>query len=263
MERLGIVRAQSTLDHPILFGAFETVCATVFLHAKTPRHLLFMSVSVFGIILSLSSAPLMAFVLALGAYCYGKILNKFPWRWKAFWTIVGIFIGAIFVLSNSPVGWIIDHLTFDAENGYFRLATWYAAFDRIAESPWIGFFKEKSGSDFLDFTVDCVWLVCALVYGLPTIVLLLLANLASFWRSLPEPRQSTEDDDFMRHLRMGFTAALVMFMFIGLTVHYWNAMWMFWGLCIGVRTSLQECYLASAKQSARSPHMLRASPVPC
>jgi hypothetical protein len=259
MERLGIVRAQSTFDHPILFGAFEVVCAAIFLHARVSRHLLYMSVAVFGIILSMSSAPLLAFVLMVGAFWYGKMLNNFPWRWKFFWAVVGAFIGAIFMLSNSPVGWIIDHLTFDAENGYFRLASWYASFDRIAQAPWIGFFKEKSGNDFLDSSVDCVWLVCALLYGLPTIALLLLANLASFWGTPPRQRPSTDDDDFMRRMRMGFTAALAMFMLVGLTVHYWNAMWMFWGLCIGIRTSLQEHYLASAKQPARGTRSLRAS----
>jgi hypothetical protein len=33
---------------------------------------------------------------------------------------------------------------------------------------------------------------------------------------------------------------IFLFMFIGLTVHFWNGMWMFWGLCIGIRVSLSE-----------------------
>jgi len=33
---------------------------------------------------------------------------------------------------------------------------------------------------------------------------------------------------------------LLVFMFSGLTVHFWNYMWMFWGVCLGVRASLRE-----------------------
>jgi hypothetical protein len=252
MERSGFVRAQSTFDHPILFGAFCCVCAAMFLHWEANRRrLVYCGVCVCGILLSVSSGPLMAFAFMLGAYWYGQIMRNFGWRWKAFWAVIFAFLCALFSLSNSPVGWIIDHLTFDVENGYFRLATWYATFDQIALSPWVGFFRDVSGNEFLDRTVDSVWLVCALTYGLPMMILLILVNLAAFWRNGPNPRPRSGDDASMSSLRTGFTVALVMFMFIGLTVHFWNAMWMFWGLCIAIRASLREHSLASAKRLAR------------
>jgi len=261
IERSGIVRAQSTFDHPILFGAFGTVCAAIFLHCETGwRRLLYFSVCLFGAILSISSGPLLAFGFMVGAFLYGTVMSNFPWRWKVFWAAIGLFLCALFSVSNSPVGWIIDHLTFDPVGGYFRLASWYSAFDRIAQSPWTGFFREKSGDEFLDRTVDSVWLVIALLYGLPAVAFLILANLASFWRTRPERRPLTEGDVFMNWMRAGFTSALAMFMLIGLTVHYWNAMWMFWGLCIGIRTSLQEQYFASSKKLPRPIRLLQTSP---
>jgi hypothetical protein len=142
------------------------------------------------------------------------------------------------------------------------MATWYSAFDRIAQSPWTGFFREKSGDEFLDRTVDSVWLVVALLYGLPAIALLILANLASFWRTTPKRLPSTADEVFLSQMRVGFSSALAMFMFIGLTAHFWNAMWMFWGLCIGIRTSLQEQYFASVTQLHRPGRSPRTSPNP-
>ena len=44
----------------------------------------------------------------------------------------------------------------------------------------------------------------------------------------------------MARMRTAFSLILVLFMFVGLTVHYWNYMWIFWGICIGIRASLRE-----------------------
>ena len=51
----------------------------------------------------------------------------------------------------------------------------------------------------------------------------------------------------MNNMRTGFTLVVVMFMFIGITVHYWNNVWIFWGICIGIRASLQEEYFRSQR----------------
>jgi len=45
----------------------------------------------------------------------------------------------------------------------------------------------------------------------------------------------------------GFTMVLGMFMFVGLTVHFWNYMWISWGLCIGTRASVREWFLTQAR----------------
>jgi hypothetical protein len=44
----------------------------------------------------------------------------------------------------------------------------------------------------------------------------------------------------MRYLRTGFSVVLTMFVFLGLTVHFWASIWLFWALCIGIRASIAE-----------------------
>jgi hypothetical protein len=254
MDRSGFFRAQSTLDHPILYGAFCTIAGTLFLYSEANplRQILYGGICFFGVLLSVSSGPILAFGVMIGCFCYDRIMKMYRWRWKLLLAALGGLLCSAFFVSNSPVGWLITHLTFDPENGYFRLATWYAAFDQIASSPMFGLFREKTGNEFLDLSVDCVWLVSAIQYGLPMGVFLFLANVSSFLPPGSKAKIAPDDDPYLKRMRTGLTMALSMFMFIGLTVDYWNSMWMFWGLCIGIRASLWERYILSTKREVRA-----------
>jgi hypothetical protein len=238
-ERMGFVRATSTFDHAILFGTFCAVVAAMLLYSETNlmKRVFWVGICFFGVILSLSSSSLMAFAIMLAAYTYGGLTKQFVDRWWACWTVFGVFVLVGMFTTNDPLGWILSHLTLEPESGYFRLLEWNSAFYQISLSPWTGFAFFKFDSAEL-FSIDCVWLALALRFGLPTIVLLFLANVTSL---LPTKNsRSRTGDPYMAKMSTAFSLILVMFMFIGLTVHYWNYMWIFWGVCIGIRASLRE-----------------------
>ncbi len=67
------------------------------------------------------------------------------------------------------------------------------------------------------------------------IILLGLLNVSSFWSTGRRPTKTAGD-----RRRTAFTLVLLTFMFTGFTVHFWNYMWIFWGLSIGIRASLRE-----------------------
>jgi hypothetical protein len=155
----------------------------------------------------------------------------------------------VFAASNHPIGWIISHMTFDPSSGFYRILIWDAAFVKIAQAPITGFAFDLLNSDILDHTVDSVWLVSALRFGLPAIVLMILVNLAAI---LPAPRQNVRraGSEYMVRMRRAFTLTLLLYMFVGLTVHYWSFMWIFWGLCVGCRASLREWFADTAMRRA-------------
>jgi hypothetical protein len=129
----------------------------------------------------------------------------------------------------------------DPESGYFRILIWDLAFERIGQSPLFGHSFEMFGDPILDTTIDCVWLVNALRFGIPASALLFLANVTAFW---PTRRsRMSRYDVFGQRMRLAFTTVLLLFIFSGITVHFWNYMWIFWGLCIGIRGSLRESTL--------------------
>jgi hypothetical protein len=245
--REGVVRATSTFDHPILFGTFCSLISAIFLFWETNslRRIIFVALCFVGCVVSRSSAALMCFMIIIAAYAYNNLMLQIRARWVALWTIFATILAVIFLVSEHPIGWVISHLTLDPVTGYYRILIWDAALDRISQSPVAGYSLQLFNQNILDSTVDCVWLVVALRFGIPTSVFLFLTNVTAF---LPAKRsyQMQVRNTFAERMSLAFTIVLLMFMFAGLTVHFWNYMWIFWGVCIGMRASLREMALGTA-----------------
>jgi hypothetical protein len=147
------------------------------------------------------------------------------------------------------VAWIITNMTLDPVNGWFRLMIWDLALARIDEQPVTGFAFLPLNDYILDYTVDSVWLQLALRFGLPMIAMLILVNISTVIGDSGAQMRGSEEVDTGR-LKWGFSAAIVMLMLTGLTVHYWHFVWIFWGLCLGMRGSLRESSLTERQYHA-------------
>ncbi|SDG38066.1 O-Antigen ligase [Bradyrhizobium sp. Rc2d] len=237
--RDGWARASSTFDHPILFGVFCAVTAAILLYWEKT----FLGRSgaaglcLLGCFLSLSSAALMASAIILIVFAYDQLFGRYSWRWSAFWVTLGASMLAVLVVTEHPLNWIFSHLTFNPQTGYYRAMVWDVALTYIAQSPVIGYGYEFNDV-LLDNTVDSIWLVLSLRFGVPMLLLFFLTNVAAFF-SNPRSLEGA-GDVHMDRMRLAFTLVLLMFMFTGLTVHFWKSMLTFWGVCLGVRASLRE-----------------------
>ena len=234
--RENLVRATSTFEHPILFGSFCSFMAAVSLYWERNglRRSMWVCLCFIGCIISLTSSASLSFFIVLSSYAYDRFMRQYSWRWTALLIVLATFFFVVYLVTNAPIGWVITHLTFDPETGYFRLLIWDAALTYISQAPLTGYAFNLLHHDILDHTIDSVWLVSALRYGIPMIVFLFLANVAAFL-----PTRNSKDRS-VAPMSTPFTIILAMFMFLGLTVHFWNFLWIFWGLCIGIRTSLRE-----------------------
>jgi hypothetical protein len=241
------IRATSTFDHPILFGSFCTFAAAIFLYSEQKLQLraFYVGVCLTGVVLSISSAPLLGFGIAFSIYCCDQLLSQYPGRWKALWLALLGSVCALLLLSNRPLGFVFDHFTFTPETGYYRVLIWDNAMDYIARAPLFGDQSAFLADEILGNSVDCVWLVLALAYGLPVVLLLFLGILTACISG--GQRNGDLLNLEMRRLRTGFSVVLAIFVFLGLTVHFWASIWLFWGLCIGIRASIAEYSRAVSK----------------
>ena len=238
--RNNLVRAAASFDHEILFGVFCALTLAILLYWE--RGILARAVAVgiclLGCFLSLSSVSLMVAGIVLGVYAYDRLLSGYPARWPAFWLLIGTIIAVFAGVSNNPLGWVVSHLTLDPQTGYFRMMIWETALIYIGQSPFIGYGYGLFNNNIVDGSVDSIWLLETLRFGVPMLVLFLLSNVAAFFPV--RQQRMNANDTYLGRMRQAFTLVILLFMFSGLTVHFWNFMWMFWGLCIGVRASLRE-----------------------
>ena len=238
--RNGVIRATATLDHPILLAALLSIASAIFLFSTlSPTQKFFLAiVSVSGCILAQSSAGIMAWMIGLASVMYDRMLHSFSRRWTLFWVMIASMTVAIVSVTNAPLGWIVTHLTLDPESGYFRYLIWNIGIEKISEAPWAGHAFNLMNNEILDKTVDSVWLVTALHYGLPAAAFLFLANLTAIWPV--KVRWNRGSPAYPEQFNRGFAVALCLFIFLGVTVHFWNYMWVFWGICLGIKSSLRQ-----------------------
>lgn len=239
--RMGLIRASSVFEGAEHYGTFCVAAASIFFYSERGiRRVLYVGLSFFGCALSLSSGPFMGLAIVTAVFCYDRILKQYSWRWKALVTTVAGFMFAIFLIADHPLEQIIVHLTLDPGTGFFRIGTWYTALPLIDQSPFIGhgFSQIDASGDAAIFlsSVDCLWLVEALRYGLPAVILLILTMLLPLLRR----RRISTFGLGMDNVPTGISLAIVAIGFIGLTAHFWGAIWLFLSLCVGIKASVAE-----------------------
>jgi len=252
-----VLRATSTFGHPILFGSFCSVAAAIFLAGGGSifQRIFYSGVCLLGCVLSVSSAPILGVVIVAVVVAYDRLLHSSPQRWTILFVLLAVAACLSFALSNNPLTWLLRNLTADPFDAYYRLLIWANATDYIALSPIVGTDPVAWSTNEILHTIDSVWLVLAMSYGLPMVALLLLASLSACGVSTRKLNLRLASAAIVR-ARTGFSLALFLFAYLGLTVHFWGGVWMFWGLCLGIRASLED-YCSARSLSTSSPRNLQ------
>lgn len=244
-ERLGLMRATSTLEHPILFGV---TCAFGLLLAASGQmreRRLVMFACGLGAFLSLSSAPLQAALMGFGLLAYNRILASIRYRWAGLVGLTAAGIIMLFQVHNDPFGFIFNHFVFDSGSAWFRMWEWTMASAAVAQSPWFGVgwvIPEGSG---IPWTIDSIWLLWALTFGVPGSLLLGLSLIgaASLPTNGPRVRLTPTES------KLGTTLGILIFLiiFLGFTVDFFGSGWILIPVLTGVRAHLGELGRVSAR----------------
>lgn len=181
--RNGLLRATGPFLHPIAAGLFFASLVPLYISADLPRRRWLALAGCLGGIFGWSSAGLGTITLcfALGYYDHVQRRLKIGWG-PVIWSIVA-FCAAIEILTTGGIiKFIIRYAALNPQTGYFRLLIWEFGWADVQRHPWfgIGYFETYSRPRWMRTdSVDNLWLLLGLRYGIPCMVLTALGALAS------------------------------------------------------------------------------------
>ncbi len=252
--RLGFLRAAGPMEHPIWFG-FICVIGLLLAISTEMRYRKFIILSSsIGVIAAISSAPIQCFLLGIGLFAYDRILKNVTFRWSALIGAAALAMVTIYVVTNSPIGFIISHFTLDPSSGYYRVYTWDMVTPYISQSPWFGLGFGLLPEE-INHSIDELWLVLAIHYGWPGSILVGLSIIvAGSARTRGAKIKLTEAER-----KLGTTLGIVTFLtiYLAFTVDILGILWTLTGLLAGVSVHLGELgRLGNAQRSNAAPRPL-------
>ena len=174
--RFGLHRGNSGFDHPILFGAFSsTVLGLVwYLYSDRPVRWIMVAVVVGVTFLALSSAPLLACMLAAAVILWERYTRTIANRVAITLSIIAAAYIIVGGFSNrSPIAVLLPFISLDPWTAYYRLYIWEYAMLNITDHPIFGIgLNDWVRPAWMPTSVDSLWLTLMLLGGVPTLVFL-------------------------------------------------------------------------------------------
>jgi hypothetical protein len=233
--RFGMLRAAGPIEHSILFGYTCVFGLILAVAVDVRRRILCITACAVGVLISFSSGPVQCAMLGFGLLLYSRMFAGLPHKWFMLSIIPILTVVSLFLVTSTPFGHLFDLLTIDPMTAYYRLYIWNLVGPAILQSP---FFAVLESTYDYQGSVDSVWLVLSLTYGMPCAILVALSMMGScsLPTNGPRARLSTGEE------RLGTALGIVIFLiiFMGFTTHFWGSVWILVSLLIGTRAHLGE-----------------------
>lgn len=237
--RLGLTRAFTSFEHPILFGvfaasAFAGVHYLLCQDGRRPmlRRLSIMSATFF----SLSGGPYTMLALQVGLISWDKVTAGISSRWTILMSLLaGAWLILTLVSNRSPVLVFISYLTFSASSAYNRVHIWNYGTAEVARHPLFGIgLNDWIRAPWMSSSMDNFWLLTTVRYGVPALICLIGVLLVIGAQYM----QLERIDPVLKGARKAWLVTIAGFFLAGLTVHFWNALLVQFCFLIGCGMSL-------------------------
>lgn len=234
--RLGLVRAQGTLEHPILWGLVATVgVANGFYIWRRNLVKAFGMGGFFTFMVgtSLSSGPLLSVFAQFCLISWDRLLffMRFRWLVLAFLAVMALLL--LRILSGFQLlDFVLDNFTFSKMSADGRLVVFDYGMMEVMKQPVFGIGLNdwtrpwyRAGKT----SFDNFWLLEAMRYGIPTFGFLALAWVGGALRIATQRTLTPEEQDYRR----GYLIALFGLTITLGTVYIWNATCIFVWIYLG------------------------------
>jgi len=262
--RMGLLRAQVLINHPIHFGMF---CSTAFSLvliglqdriSKSQRYLLTFLIGA-TTFMSLSSGAFLALVFQLILILWAWTLAAVPRRWLILFLITAFFYVVIDILSNrTPVEVALSYLTFSPHTAYWRTIIFEWGMKNVWDNPIFGIGLNDWERPYYMYSgsMDNYWLVNAVRHGIPGFVFVAAGYVYMLIRV---GQRDFSGDQRLENFRLAWIITMVSLAFTLSTVHIWQAIYSFVFFLLG-----SGGWMISAEANAQDakPEETNDRPVP-
>lgn len=251
--RWGLSRAFGTFEHPILFGVFCSMgFAMVYFVAKPRLPLvkgwMLIGAIILGSFVSLSAGAWLMLGMQMALAGWDRVTRGLPGRWA----ILGMMFVAVLVvvsmLSNrSPIKVFISYASFSAQSSYNRILIWEYGTAEVGRHPIFGLgLGDWIRAPWMSASMDNFWLVVAVRYGMPALILLLLAIFIIIGKSTSQKNV----DGVWAACRIAWIVTIAGIALASCTVHLWNNTFAFFMFLLGAGAWLTEPAASKRNDSA-------------
>lgn len=226
-QRLGLTRAGTVFQHPILYGVAMSLFFAIAINtprADDPnrtggaRNGIIVVVAAF---FSLSTGAWLSLVVQTGLMMWDRIFLAFKARWKTFmWLAAAGYVTIDLLSDRTPFEVFVSYATLNSQTGYWRILIFLYGMDNIWANPifGLGLGDWVRPGWMISSSVDNFWLLQAMRTGIPAFLLIALTYGLVLYR-LARRRMPNER---LRLQRNAYVYGLVGVAFSLCTVHVWG-----------------------------------------
>lgn len=248
--RMGIYRAHSFFEHPILYGVFCASSFSLVWFMSTPLQRLYRApVIMFATWLSASSAPILTLLVQLLLLVLEWVTRKIKRRDKLLAWATGIFVVLIETATGRGIAGIVALMTINPGTAYTRRSQWNFAIDDVMRNPWFGFRPEAYTRPFwLAASIDNWWLLIMMRAGIPALILIALSALF-VWIAIAR----REGPPLFNTLRTAWGLMMIAVILGAATVTFFGKLQPLFAFYMGMGAALATCYLPSKDEKPAAP----------
>ena len=244
--RMGITRAASFFEHPILYGTFCASSFSLMWFVTSPaQRIVLAPLIMFATWLSASSAPLLTLMVQILLLAIERFTRHIRRRDKLLGWVAGAFALVMQIFTGRGVVGLVMLLTINPGTAYTRRAQWNFAIDDVMRNPWFGFVPSTYTRPFwLAPSIDNWWLLIMMRSGIPSLILLALSALF-LWIAIAR----RDGPPLFRNLRTGWGMMMIALILGAATVTFFGKLQPLFAFYMGMGAALASCALPVAGEA--------------
>lgn len=242
--RMGLQRASTIFNHPILFGVFcASLVPFVFEYSRGVFSRIFrVGILTLGTFLSLSSAPMLVFLVQIALITGERLTRAIKGR-------VALFAGSMTFLlvmleSFTGRGFMGTLMIFTLNPGttYYRKLIWENGIDDVLRNPIFGFIVEEwTRPGWMGLSVDNHWLLMMMHAGITAVLILIIATV-SLVRNLYSYDYTLLSDDMVQ-TRRAWTFLMIGLILCGATVAFFDKLQPYFAMIFALGAAITHIML--------------------